>query len=517
MEIVSHRWRAAALAAAAPLLFAGFLAAGTPAAAADADPPAIVATASVTVQPKVVAGPDGVTKVTLGFGKDRPGHPTGPRTITVDFGDLTGAVFPGFLNPPCVTKSAAATTALCTVPHDKADGSDTIQFNLFAQADVQGGPAHVITYTGTWGGVAALPAVTEVRVGTAPDVLAQGQAPTGVQPGDTFSVPLTAHNRGLKAADGYRLDLTASPGLKLVKDPACTYSTTDDGWDHATCTYPEKLAPGATATTLPPLGVRALDTASNERIDIETTSLVSPGPGKPPVADHFSVSSSIPVRVATTADFQVTGAHLSGPVGSDLKARVALTNNGPATVSGWIFAVVYVEVPKGTHPVTFPQYCEGIDANGTRYPDRDEDAVRYECWIHQEVSEPGTSTAFDFTFHVDKPVVQPGKVSYKLNVGSPPADPVPANDTAAITVTVTSASATATSSPTPTPTSTATLPATPTPTPATSVPDTTPPATGPLAATGAPPVTLIAATAATAAALGALTFVAARRRRTARH
>ncbi|MFF7158663.1 UTRA domain-containing protein [Streptomyces sp. NPDC008139] len=79
-----------------------------------------------------------------------------------------------------------------------------------------------------------------MKVGTSSDVLAQSQDPTGVKPGDTFSVPLTAHNRGLEAADGFRLDLVASPGLKLVKDPACTYATTGEGEDHTTCTYKEE-------------------------------------------------------------------------------------------------------------------------------------------------------------------------------------------------------------------------------------------------------------------------------------
>ncbi|MFF7158662.1 hypothetical protein [Streptomyces sp. NPDC008139] len=111
----------------------------------------------MTLPPKVVAGPDGVTKVTIGFGKDRPGHPTGPRTITVDFGDLTGVADVVFLNPPCAQNSARPTIAVCTVPHDTADGTDTVRFSLFAQGGLQGGPAHVITYTGTWGGVAAAP------------------------------------------------------------------------------------------------------------------------------------------------------------------------------------------------------------------------------------------------------------------------------------------------------------------------------------------------------------------------
>ncbi|MBD0735266.1 DUF11 domain-containing protein [Streptomyces sp. CBMA29] len=513
MEIVSHRWRFAALAAALPLLLAGAVSAAAPAVAAD--PPAISATASVTLPPKVAAGPDGVTKVAIGFGKDRPGHPTGPRTITVDFGDLTGVADVTFLNPPCAQKSERPNIAVCTVPHDKADGSDTVRFNLFAQGGLQGGPAHVITYTGTWGGVAATPASTEVKVGTSSDVLAQGQNPTGVKPGDTFSVPLTAHNRGLDAADGFRLDLVASPGLKLVKDPACTYATTREGEDHATCTYTEKLAAGASATALPPLRVHALDTASNERITIETTSLVSPGPGRAPVPDHFSVSSSIAVHVATTADFQVTGAHVSGPVGANVKARVTLTNNGPATVSGWIFAVVYVEVPKGTHPVYFPHDCEGIDAHGTRYPE-DRDAVRFECWIHDDTSAPGTSTALDFTFHVDQRVVRPGKVSYKLNVASPPADPVPSNDTAAITVTVTggpSGSASPTSSPR-AGTGAGTGGGTGSPSP-TSAPTAsgTAPATGNLASTGSAPVALITAASAAALTLGAAAFLTFRRRR----
>jgi hypothetical protein len=509
MEIVSRRWPVAAL----PLLVLTLpvlLAAAAPAAGR----PAVEATASVTLPPKVVAGPDGATRITLGFGKDRPGHPTGPRTITVDFGDLAGVADTGFLSPPCVRRSASAHTAVCTVPHDTADGSDTVHFNLFAQDRIQGGPVHVIRYTGSWGGVTARPATTEVKVGSAPDVRTGSAAPAGVQPGDTFAVPLTVRNQGLKPADGFRLDLYASAGLELVKDPACTYSTTGDGWDHARCTYAKGLAPGATATAVPPLRVRALSVASDERIDIETASLVSRGSGKPLVSDHFSASSSVPVRVTTTADFRITGARLSGPVGSDLKARITLTNNGPATVSGWIFAMVDVEVPKGTHPVSAGHYCDGIDARGDRYP-ADEDAVRYECWIQQDTSAPGTSNSFDFTFHVDKPVVAPGRAGYRLNVDRPPADPVPSNDTAAITVTVTGSSAPATSP--------ATSPAVPagtttTASAATTISATTAtPATGGLAATGAPAIRLIALAGAAATAVGGLTFMAARRRRAARH
>lgn len=531
MDTISHRRRtgvlAAVVAAVLPALaLLGSVAAGSPAAAAGdaaADPLTIVHTASATLPPAVVAGPDGTTKITLGFGKDRPGHPTGTRTITVDATDLAGVASAVFLSPPCKHQEGApANTAVCTVPHTKADGSDTVQFNLDAAPDVQGGPARTVRYTGSWGGVAAQPASTRVTIGTAPDVRTQGKAPAGSKPGDAITIPLTIRNQGLAPADGVSLEIVASPGLTFAEDPACGYSRTDDGQARAVCSWNEKLPPGATAAAVPPLRVRATAFAYDEQLTVQTTSLVSPGPGKPPVADHFASWSGIPVYVASTADFAVTGAALSGTVGSNVKAHVVLTNNGPAQVAATFFAYLNVEVPRGTHTVAADHYCTGFDAKGGRDAEV-EDAVRFECLLQPDVSPPGTSNALDFTFHIDKAAVQPGKVGYLLNVSHRPADPVASNDTAPITVTVKSSSSgspsPSASSPTPIPTATTAAPAAGASggSGASGGPAATaPPATGDLASTGSAPVALITAVAAATAALGALTVFAARRRRSTR-
>lgn len=473
-----------------------------PAAPADPAAPLTIEAPETVTLPPMVTDSDNV-KITVGFGKDKPGHPTGPRTITVDTTDAA-AVAEFFQFPDC-DQGASENIHVCPIPHATADGSDTVTFTVATLREIQGGPEHVIKYTGSWGGVQATPAVTRVRVGSATDLYSTAPRPSGIKPNDSGALAVTVTNKGLVGADAFLLEAYASTrAITLVKDPACTYDKVY-GRDHMVCRYDEPVAPGGTAASVRPVRFSTQGDSFNEEITIAATALVSPGPGKPPVADHTPRYNGIKVRVVTGADFRATGAHLSGPVGAKVKARFSFVNAGPAYTDDGPAMLIYVTVPKGTEAVDVPRVCDPArNADGSD-PDPKHPA-RYECYLLNGNGFPGIVHTLDYTFKIVSPDVSPGEVSVRENSHAHPTDPDPTNNKAPITVTVTGSGG---GSPTPGTTgggSGGTNSPTPT---ATTTPGTS---TGDLASTGSPPAALIAATAATVTAVGGLAFAATRRR-----
>ncbi|MEU6849028.1 hypothetical protein ABZ901_03710 [Actinacidiphila alni] len=496
----SGRRRGAGLLAAAfavPLLLLG-----APASPAAADAPAapgagtvaIEATGAVTLPPMVTRSAR--TAITIGFGKDRPGHPTGPRTITVDTSGAAAVV--DFFQFPDCERGATEDIHVCTVPHKKADGSDTVTFTASAAPDLQGGAARLITYTGSWGGVPATPASTRVRVGTSTDLRAAAPRPVGVKPSSGGSLTVGVTDKGLVGADAFVLTVqVTSARLALVKDPACTYDT-QYGRDRLTCRYDVPVAPGQTVAVRPVRFTTRAD-SFNEEVSFGVTALVSPGPGEPPAADHDPYWTGTKVRVVTGADFRATGAHLTGPVGARLMARFSFVNAGPAATDDGPGMYAVVTVPQGTEAVDVPRVCvPTLDDDGSQ-PDPGRPG-RYQCPFLNGSGAPGIAHTLDFTFRIVSADAAPGSVTVKENSHGHPTDPDLSNNTAPITVTVTSGSASPPSSSSPGPGSG------PAADPGSSA--------GELAASGAPPVALIAAAAVAALALGgAVAYTSVRRRR----
>ncbi|WP_093716896.1 hypothetical protein [Actinacidiphila alni] len=504
----SGRRRGAGLPAAAlavPLLLLGAPAAPAAAtetvtapAAAGAGTVAIEATDAVTLPPMVTHSAR--TAITIGFGKDRPGHPTGPRTITVDTSGAAAVV--DFFQFPDCERGATEDIHVCTVPHKKADGSDTVTFTASAAPDLQGGAARLITYTGSWGGVPATPASTRVRVGTSTDLRAAAPRPVGVKPGSGGSLAVAVTDKGLVGADAFLLTVqVTSARLSLVKDPACTYDT-QYGRDRLTCRYDVPVAPGQTVAVRPVRFTTRAD-SFNEEVAFGVTALVSPGPGEPPAADHDPYWTGTKVRVVTGADFRATGARLTGPVGAKLTARFSFVNAGPAATDDGPGMYAVVTVPKGTEAVDVPRVCDPtLDDDGSQ-PDP-EHPGRYQCPFLNGSGAPGIVHTLDFTFRIVTADVAPGSVTVRENSHAHPTDPDLSNNTAPIAVTVTSGSSSSPSSSSP-----ASSPGPgsgPAADPGSSA--------GELAASGAPPVALIAAAAVAALALGgAVAYTSVRRRR----
>jgi hypothetical protein len=469
-----------------------------PAAPAGPADPADPASPLTIEAPEAVTLPAAVTqsdrvKISVGFGKDRPGHPTGPRTITVDTSGTTAVV--DFYQFPDCDRGATEDIHVCTIPHTEPDGSDTVTFTASAQHGVQGGPDHLIKYTGSWGGVQATPAVTRVRVGGATDLQVAAPRPTGVKPSSRGSFQVTVTNKGLVGADAFLFEAqVTSRRIALVKDdPACTYSTVH-GRDHMACRYDVPIAPGGTFTAVRPVGFTTQADSYYEEIAISATALVSPGPGKPPVADHSPYYGGVRVLVETTADFRATGARLTGPVGAKVKAHFTFVNAGPAATDSPAMEI-YVKVPKGTQTVDVPRVCDSAYNEDGSEPDPKHPA-RYLCYLDLVNMDPGVVQTLDFTFRIVSADVAPGEVNLVDNSHASPADPDPANNKAPITVTVTGPGSTGS----------------PTPSGATAGGGSPTTPSGGLASTGSAPIALITAASATALTLGTATFLTFRRR-----
>ncbi|MGW1215408.1 hypothetical protein ACWD5F_37845 [Streptomyces sp. NPDC002499] len=307
--------------------------------------------------------------------------------------------------------------------------------------------------------VAALGAVGLVALAAAPAAFADEPAPElvvggiapidGAKPGSTFDVPVTVANKGTVAAEKAWIYYGVTRGLDFTEIPSnCLsqhvrpYDEMPERWT-VVCEFDQAVEPGAVYTPETPLRAEVLDRALYDELRVRagegdpvaddngSTPVVGTAPAVRLVASQAGSEGSarvvdVPVTSVNTADFQVTGAELTGSVGETVPMKVEFTNAGPAWVMApyWDQSVsVLITPPAGTSVVKTAAFC------------RLERHV-YHCGMRQPALNEGGGETYTFQLKIDKRVAH-AKGSVALSTEARPFDPDKANDKADITLDVT--------------------------------------------------------------------------------
>ncbi|MFJ2077008.1 LAETG motif-containing sortase-dependent surface protein [Streptomyces anulatus] len=312
------------------------------------------------------------------------------------------------------------------------------------------------------GGTAAVAAAALVALGAVPALAAEAEpdlgvgtiAPVeGVQPGSSFSTPLTFLNKGTEEVPSAWVTYAVSPGLKADETHKnCTYYTINS-YDEmpesnvASCKIDQPLKPGVVYGTAKPVSVKALGSAFRDDLRV-TIGVHEPGPDdggssepvpgtgdpltlveKGPATDadrknHPESFARAGVTAANTADFALTGAELKGKVGEKVTATVKFANKGPARVQGALdesVTTVDIRIPKGTSVVKPHGYCEAVTK------------THYRCGTSQSWVDVNRGESYPFVLRIDKAVGRTtGEVSFSGQ--ERPFDRNAENDTAQIVV-----------------------------------------------------------------------------------
>ncbi|MFJ5044905.1 LAETG motif-containing sortase-dependent surface protein [Streptomyces sp. NPDC088719] len=312
------------------------------------------------------------------------------------------------------------------------------------------------------GGTAAVAAAALVALGAVPALAADPEpdlgvgtiAPVkGVQPGSSFSAPLTFLNKGTEEVPSVWVTYSVSPGLKAEETHKnCTYYTIGS-YDEmpasnvASCKIDQPLKPGVVYGTAEPVSLKALDSAFRDKLRV-TIGVSEPGPDdggstepvpgtgdpltlveKGPATDadrtnHPEAYAGADVTAANTADFALTGDEQQGKVGEKVTATVKFANKGPARVQGALdesVTTVDIHIPKGTSVVKPYDFCEVITK------------THYRCGTSQSWVDVNGGESYPFVLRIDKAVGRTtGEVSFSGQ--ERPFDRNAANDTAQIVI-----------------------------------------------------------------------------------
>ncbi|MFF9351001.1 hypothetical protein [Streptomyces sp. NPDC014734] len=389
----------------------------------------------------------------IGLSHDNDNFTVTDGRLTVDISGVAGVAevtWPDNCAP-------SGTTAVCSVPVVPTIGDDygpQVHLTVRAAAGAAAGAHGRITYTAVaTGGLTGGPAEsmeapldsfdTTLTVAGGPDLSLGDIAPVkGAQPGSTHTVPFTVTNKGDERSEGLAARFVASYGLDLLtRYPECTYRTIGDDeyapMTEATCAFDEVLEPGDTFTLPEPLRVTLASHALAERFDIS----VDPGNGADDLAgeDNYTIAG---FNAVNTADFEATGARVTGGAGETVTAELGFRNNGPAWLgnlgSGDPVAVVDFTVPQGVTATAVPDACEPRTLSGSYYPHRT-GAPRYACELPYWTL-PDTTRTFPFQLRIDQVVPDAtGDVALRPVFGDAPFsfDPNPGNNTAQVVVNAT--------------------------------------------------------------------------------
>ncbi|GGS23827.1 hypothetical protein GCM10010284_66100 [Streptomyces rubiginosohelvolus] len=300
----------------------------------------------------------------------------------------------------------------------------------------------------------AVAAVPAFAAASEPDLGVGTIAPIeGVQPGSSFSTPLTFLNKGTAEVPAVWVTYAVPPGLKADETyKNCTYYTVPS-YDEmpasnvASCKIEQPLKPGVVYGTAKPVSLKALGSAFREdlRVTIGTdapdpgdggSSEPVPGTGDPltlveknPATDadrqnHPGPVAKAEVNVANTADFALTGTEAKGKVGDKVTATVKFANKGPARVQGnrdESVTTVDVHIPKGTSVVKAHGFCDAVTT------------THYRCGTSQSWVDVNGGESYPFVLRIDKAVGRTtGEVSFTGQ--ERPFDHNATNDTAQILI-----------------------------------------------------------------------------------
>lgn len=312
------------------------------------------------------------------------------------------------------------------------------------------------------GGTAAVAAAALVALGAVPALAADPEPDLGVgtigpvkgvQPGSSFSTPLTFLNKGTEEVPSAWVTYSVSSGLKAEETHKnCTYYTVGS-YDEmpasnvASCKIDQPLKPGVVYGTAKPVPFKALDSAFRDNLRVSigvhepgpddggSTEPV-PGTGDPltlvekgPATDadrtnHPEAYARADVTAANTADFALTGDEKRGKAGEKVTATVKFANKGPARVQGLpdeSVTTVDIHIPKGTSVVKPYDFCEAITK------------THYRCGTSQSWVDVNGGESYPFVLRIDKAVGRTtGEVSFTGQ--ERPFDRNAGNDTAQIVI-----------------------------------------------------------------------------------
>lgn len=269
----------------------------------------------------------------------------------------------------------------------------------------------------------------------------------GVKPGSELDLPGSFTNTGTEALDKVWMIWSATIGLSYSHPTPSNCSTENyGGADEAPqsylliCEFDQPVSPGVVyAPEGLKLGIN--DSALNDELSVRVSKSPiqipegGPTPGTGPAVKLVERPDETPaapgstepasartnVTAKSSADFQVTGAHLKGKVGDTVPLAVKFTNAGPGWVAGEPYESVvnvHIKMPAGT-TVTGTHSC------------REEGQGAYVCGTDASFMHPNTEHTYKFNLKIDKAV--PGaKGSVTLDKKSRPFDPVKSNDSADI-------------------------------------------------------------------------------------
>ncbi|SBU93215.1 LPXTG-motif cell wall anchor domain-containing protein [Streptomyces sp. Ncost-T6T-1] len=312
------------------------------------------------------------------------------------------------------------------------------------------------------GGTAAVAAAALVALGAVPALAADPEPDLGigtitpvkgVQPGSSFSTPLTFLNKGTAEVPAVWVTYAVSPGLEADETHKnCTYYTTPS-YDEmpernvASCRIEQPLKPGVLYGTAKPVSLKALASAFRDDLRV-TVGVDEPNPGdggstepvpgtgdpltlveKGPATDadrtnHPEPVAETDVTAANTADFALTGDEQKGEPGDKVTATVKFTNKGPARVQGIrdrSVTHVDIRIPKGTSVVKPHGFCDAVTK------------THYRCGTSQSWVNVNGGESYAFVLRIDKAVGRTtGEVSFTGQ--ERPFDRNAENDTAQIVI-----------------------------------------------------------------------------------
>ncbi|MFE5959170.1 LAETG motif-containing sortase-dependent surface protein [Streptomyces rubiginosohelvolus] len=312
------------------------------------------------------------------------------------------------------------------------------------------------------GGTAAVAAAALVALGAVPALAADPEPDLGVgtiapvkglQPGSSFSTPLTFLNKGTAEVPEAWVTYAVSPGLKADETyKNCTYYTISShdempASNVASCKIDQPLKPGVVYGTAKPVSLKALDSAFRDDLRV-TIGVDEPGPGdggatepvpgtgdpltlveKGPATDadrknHPEAYAETDVTAANTADFALTGDEQKGKVGEKVTATVKFANKGPARVQGTrdqSVTTVDIRIPKGTSVVKPHGFCDAVTK------------THYRCGTSQSWVDVNGGESYPFVLRIDKAVGRTtGEVSFTGQ--ERPFDRNAGNDTAQLVI-----------------------------------------------------------------------------------
>jgi hypothetical protein len=307
-------------------------------------------------------------------------------------------------------------------------------------------------------GLIALGAAPASADGAQPG-LALGPHPAvvGVKPGSSFEVPGTFANKGTKALDKVFLSYSVTRGLAHQELPSNCVRYEIVAFDEApsysdaVCEFDQTVKAGGVYAPEKALSLNVLDHALYDSLRVSVTgydSAPSDGvketvrgtgpavrltelPSATPVGDGDPAhpdwdAATVPVTAANTADFQVTGARLTGRVGDTATLEAKFTNAGPGWVKGnpgTPVTRVLIKMPAGTTVTKESGSCKKAGSGS------------YICGTGNYWVEEGRGEIYKFTLRIDKAV--PGaRGSVALEAKERPFDKNRENDTAAILIDV---------------------------------------------------------------------------------